>query len=405
MGHKFGLLAWIGIFGWLGSCGNGDNTFSNAAYLKYCKIDSSKTGMALAAQYDECIGDYAQNTTAQIPSDEVDVRVTYLSTIDFYSARARLSEEEKWVQAYYTFVVEDVSEYAEMPSEITGIVPLKMKTKESIDKAFGFSNDNPHGICADVQQTIHDNVLHAILSAEERSKYLKEGRKLTFIPDDDQPPLDETTNPAGNGGVWLAKDPASQVVDEGETVSYSPPALYLESDDPTLPIGIDEGLKGVMYCKLFSHQLILHWMLEKSFEQDTPPVKPMTTEACVAPLSFEALHGSCVFYFAVADTYYCSDYTGYGFDEESAKRKCASRASNDTLTTEYSDKPCDQRLEELESKIPDFAGFQGLCIIHCQEEGEFLWNIYQENPEARCADYPFLSAEEKEAILSGKQEN
>jgi len=396
---KILLGAVVTVFSGMQGCDQGEKGARGADYLSYCTVDSSKTGYDLAADYDDCIGIYAQMSTASINSDSIEVRVDYLPPIDFFSARALLNQEERWVQAHYSFIPEDISDYGDTLQEINGVVPLKLKTKESIDKAFGLDQSKPGGRCADVQQVILDNVLNSILTAEQRSKYLKDGRKLTLEPDDDRPPLSETTNPANNGGVWMERDPADQVIDHGDSLSYGPPAFYAESDDPDLPEGTEESLKGVMYCKLLSHQLILHWMQVKSFEQDTLPVAPARSEVCTYPHSFEALYGSCVFYFPVAASYYCSDYTGYGFDKESAMRKCASRPSSDTLVTEYSELPCDQRVEEVESKIPDYAGFQGVCIIHCQEEGEFVWNIYQADPEPRCADYPYLSPEDKQALL------
>lgn len=380
---------------------HGDDAASTGNFMEYCAPDSSNSGYDLAFQYDECVGKFAQSTTARIESDAIDVRVDYLPPIGFYSARARLSKDEKWVHAYYTFLPEDTSGYDDEPAEMNGALLLKMRTKESIDKAFGFDQKKSHGICRDVQQVIYNNVLNSMLTEEEQSRYKAEGRKITFVPDDDLPPLDATTNPVGSGGEWLARDPASAVEDRGDSLAFGPPALYIESDDPTLPANMDEGLKGVMYCKLFSHQLILHWMRVKSFEDNPSPIAPTAGDACAAPLDFEAPSGSCVFYFAPADSYYCSDYTGYGFDRESAMEKCDSRLNTETLETEYSEKPCDQRLDEIESKIPDYAGFLGACIVHCHEAGEFLWNVYQEDLEPRCSGYPFITAEEKQAVLEG----
>ena len=89
------------------------------------------------------------------------------------------------------------------PPSINGVVLAKFKAKDSVDDAFGFCNRMPQGICAEVQQEVYDTVLNNVLSNDERDKYLSQGKQLSFIPDDDLPPLSTTTNPVNNGSAWL----------------------------------------------------------------------------------------------------------------------------------------------------------------------------------------------------------
>ena len=399
---RLSVAVFVCVIGGLGCGDKTDGDPVNAEYLKHCSLSRANDAYALAGQDDRCAGVYAQTSPARIQREDIDVRMTHLAPGEFYSARARLDVAGRWVQGYYTLFPEKLSGADGAPDEIGGVIGLKLKTRESIDKAFGLESDGTHGICADVQQAIHDNVLNAILDPDERARYLAQGKKLTFEPDDDVPPLTRMTNPVGIGGVWLNTDPGARVADLGESVIYSPPAFYLESDDPNAPEGVGAGSMGVMYCKLLSHQIILHWMRVRSLEGGAEPLVAPAKQACVAPQSFAAPHGSCLFYFQYAETYYCADYTGYGFDAKSAEEKCTSREPHEFMTPTYSAKPCDQRLGEIAEKVPGYEGFQGLCIIHCNEEDEFLWNIYQKDPEPRCASYPYLSAAEREALIGAQ---
>jgi hypothetical protein len=139
-------------------------------------------------------------------------------------------------------------------------------------------------------------------------------------------------------------------------------------------------------------------MLEKSFEDD--PVLLTPYGACNEPSSFVARGGSCIFYFRQAQNYYCSDYTGTFFDNEAGAEKCGDRfdTNSDTFDPSYSTLPCSERTAEIEEKIPGYIGFQGLCVVHCQEENELSWNIYTENPENACGGFDFFTPEEIDAM-------
>ena len=288
-----------------------------------CDIDTSKTGYELAADYDDCLVWNAQKTMAHIESEDIDIRATELSGIWNSALRyADINASENWIKPVYTFIPEDMTAYPDAPDSINGVVLTKLKAKDKIDLDFGFSNNEPQGICADVQEDVYNNVLDSILTPEQRNKYEAEGKSLSFIRDDDLPPLDTTTNPVNMGSSWYDFDPASKITHEGDNYYYEPFSLYVEHDDPTFE---EDKYRGVRYCKLLSHQTILSWMLEKSFEDDPVIITPTIPE-CDQPSSLETEVGSCIFYFVHSETYYCSDYTGSGFATfQQAEDKCNSR--------------------------------------------------------------------------------
>jgi len=350
-----------------------------------CDVDTSKTGYELAEAYDDCLVWNAQKTMAHIESKDIDIRATKLSVLEFEGSYAALNAQENWIQPFYTIYSEDMSAYPNAPARINGVIAAKFKSKDSIDAEFGFCNKEQQGICADVQQEVYDTVLYKILSKAEREKYLSQGKQLSFIPDDDWPPLDETTNPVRSGSLWLTVDPASKVTHDGNQYYYEPWSLYVEFNDPEIA---DERLKGVRYCKLLSHQAILGWMLEKSFEENPVLITPSIT-ICDKPASLESKAGSCLFYFPFAESYYCMDFTGSEWTPESAQTKC--ETSFTYTNAVYSASPCSQRTTEIAEYIPGYLGLTGICVIHCKAANEFIWNIYTADPEKSCEGFDFFT--------------
>ena len=118
-----------------------------------------------------------------------------------------LNAAENWIQPFYTIVPENMSASLKRAAKHQWCGAGKIQVQDSVDDAFGFCNRMPQGICAEVQQEVYDTVLNNVLSNDERDKYLSQGKQLSFIPDDDLPPLSTTTNPVNNGSAWLDDDP------------------------------------------------------------------------------------------------------------------------------------------------------------------------------------------------------
>lgn len=354
-----------------------------------CDVDTGTTGYELAGAYDDCLVWNAQKTMTHTESEDIDIRATNLPLLEFSGSYAALNAEENWIQPFYTIVPEDMSAYPDAPASINGVVLAKFKSKDSVDDAFGFSNNEPQGICADVQQAVYERVLNEVLSKDERARYLSQGKQLSFIPDDDLPPLDDTTNPVHMGTSWLDVDPATKVTREGNQFSYEPWSLYVTLDDPDIS---DENLRGVRYCKLLSHQAILSWMLEKSFEENPVLITP-SKPVCDEPSSLDAGNGSCLFYSELyGQNYFCADFTGSGFTPGNAQEKCETNAAY--MNETYSATPCSARSEEIAGYIPGYQGLTGICVVHCKETNEFILNIYNEDPETRCGGFVLFYPED-----------
>jgi len=352
-----------------------------------CDVDTSKTGYELAGSYDDCLVWNAQKTMTNIEKKDIDIRATKLPLLEFSGSYATMNPAENWIQPFYTINPENMSAYKNAPASINGVVLAKFKSKDSVDAAFEFSNDEPQGICADVQQEVYDTVLNNILSKQEREKYLSQGKQLSFIPDDDLPPLDDTTNPVHMGTSWLDVDPATKVTRDGNKFYYEPWSLSVTLDDPAIS---EERLKGVRYCKLLSHQAILSWMREKSFEENPVLITP-TKSVCDGPFALESpTNGSCLFYSELyGSNYFCVDFTGPGFTPENSKDKCDTNAAYKNAV--YSTSPCSARTAEIASYIPGYQGLTGICVVHCKASNEFIMNIYNADPETRCGNFDFFT--------------
>jgi hypothetical protein len=359
-----------------------------------CDLDASKTGYELAADFDDCLALNAQIMTAHIEDEDIEIRAEGFTDLGVFESNfADINADGNWVKPIYIFFPEDMSAYPDAPDTINGAFILKMKSKEKIDADFGLTNSESQGLCVDVQQVVYENVLNNVLTMEQRSRYLSEGKSLSFIPDDDQPPFNVATNPVSIGGFWVSDDPASRITHEDDNYFFEPYSLFIEYGDPEFE-NYDEKLKGVRYCKMLSHQAILSWMLEKSFEDDPALLAP--TEGCDRPSSLEARGGSCILYFGPAESYYCSDYTGSFFDFETGRAKCDDRRDSNEgkLDPSYSELPCSERTAEIEASIPGYMGLTGACIIHCKEDNEFIWNVYTENPASSCTGFDFFTPEQ-----------
>jgi hypothetical protein len=339
----------------------------------------------LAAKLDESLLVNAQTMTAHIEAEDIEVLGTNFPDFGVFESNfAQINAANKTVSPISIFFEEDMSAYPNAPDTINGAFVTKMISKDKIESYFDINIDGEQGTCSDIQEFIYDNVLNTLLIWEQQIRYWTEGKSLTFLPE-------LTNNPA-----WVSIDPASLITQEGDDYFFQPLSLYLSINTT---VEIDELLKGTKYCKLLSHQAILSWLLEKSFEDN--PVLLTPDDTCYEPSSFEAQGGSCIFYFRQAQSYYCSDYTGSFFDNETGAAKCQDRLdTSGGLGVLYSTSPCSERTVEIEAYLPasEYVGFTGLCVIHCQEENELLWNIYTENPEASCVGWDFFTPEAIDAM-------
>lgn len=358
-----------------------------AAQPSECQVDLEQTGYALAESYDDCLAWQAQRGTAGIDATAIEIRASETTPSDLGSQYATLDGEAGWVQTHYAFLSEDLSAYPDAPGSIDSVLLVKMKTAASVDRAFGRPEATAQGLCVQVQQQVHDTVLNSVLTASERERYLAEGAKLSFLPDDDPPPLDATTNPLGLGQVWLVTEPSSHMTSDSEGYYYEPLAMLYDTGDEQ---DSDSQVVGVRYCKLLTHQSLLSWMRSKSFESDPVLLTPPAAEECSEPKRTQTTAGSCLFYFALSDFVYCSDYVGTAHDTDSAQEICSKVTREDSV---YSTEPCSARIEEIQARIPDYEGLVGACVIRCGQPDEFLWNVYEGELGEHCVGFPQVTAE------------
>lgn len=353
-----------------------------------CRVDSRYEAASLL---DNQTAEMAQKLTASIENSGIEVKSAKVNLLEFGGSYPEMNVDENRIKPYFTFVSENMFFDPLSPPEINGIILIKMKSKDIIDAEFIITDNETQGICADVQQEIYSETL-ALLTETEKEKYRTTGKQLAFIKDNNT-----GTNPVTMGSTWLSVDPADKISFNGNTCYYEPMSLYVTMDDPAFQDGGDERYKGVRYCKLLSHQAILSWLLTKSF-QSSPTLITESPIECTGPGTTIPTAGSCIFNFPLAfGSYYCSDYTGSGFTSENAEEKCLSRpaiADGAEMNPVYSPVPCRERTDEIEAAIPGYVGHTGICVAHCQEENEFIWNIYTENPEGSCIGYDLFYPEE-----------
>jgi len=348
-----------------------------------CDLDKKKTSYDKAAQYDDCLALNAQIMTTHIESTKIAVSPAEYNEFGVFESNfAQIDADKNLIEPIYIFFDEDMSAYADAPATIHGAAVIKMVAKDKVDNYFGITDEEDQGLCVDVQQVIYDNVLNNILTRQQRDRYLSEGKSLSFIPD-----------AIPHNAEWVGKDPASLITHDGDKYSFELYSLYISYYDQTA--NVTELLRGVKYCKLLSHQAILSWMLEKSFEANPVLLTPVAEE-CEGPTSLEARGGSCLLYFSHSQSYYCADFNGSFFNFEAGEAKCIDwlDTSKGVLDPIYSTMPCSERTAEIEASIPGYMGLTGICVIHCNQENEFLWNIYTENPARSCIGFDLYTPEQ-----------
>ncbi len=117
-------------------------------------------------------------------------------------------------------------------------------------------------------------------------------------------------------------------------------------------------------------------MVSSSFEDDPSLITPTISNECEQPVSVTSTAGSRFFYFTPPQTYYYGDRTGRAWTIESAREKCKTRGSNETLATVFIGDQCSQRESEIESTVSEYLGPQGGCIVNCKEESDVCQASY-----------------------------
>lgn len=265
-----------------------------------------------------------------------------------------------------TVVIATSAERARVGDEtITTAVACKMVSADRIRDVLGLRLKGRQTGCREVNQESYRMALNS-LSLEERRRFLAEGTPIRFL-------ADYVTE---GGGEWLPAGVEDFVAAERDS-SGRVTELRVAAPAVRVPWNADERAfyQGTRHCKLLSAALLRQWMLRGSF-MATPALFPDTESACVAPAKAAVVPGSCRFWFAPAQSYFCQDYTGPDWTPARVREECGRRHASP------------QALEAADSKYAgrggvysagscarrsDVGELGGACVFHCTAGDESVW--------------------------------
>lgn len=241
-------------------------------------------------------------------------------------------------------------------------IACKMVNRERVNDVLRLQLPGPDRPCADVNRATLELAL-ADLTPAQRERYEREGRQLYFGDD----------AITASGAEWLPVTMDSYIsVDEANNVAVRAPSVRV----PWNPTERN-FYQGTQHCKLISLAATRRWVTEAAFDPAATLLPPTDTE-CTTPRSMTSTVGSCVFYFAPADSLFCQDYSGSDWNTESAQQECAARHASKAALAEAKNRyegqggvfrtsACDNR--------PDAPDIAGTCVFHCRAGDETLWHF------------------------------
>lgn len=320
------------------------------------------TGPALAAPglpvagYDQDLCVTAQRMLVNAP--DMPVRVQRGEGNGFHTIQMSVDEDRReLVVAMSTGTIADAGKV--LPT----YVACKMVNRDRVNDQLDLQLDGPRRSCRDVNEHTFQ-LAWALLSDAERQRYVDHGRGLVIADD----------ILVATGGEWLPAAAANYVIAAGD-------GAVLKVSAPSVQVPWNSGergfFQGTHHCKLISLSAMRRWMTRGAFDADAP-LLPAGKAACVAPSAMTARAGSCLFYFAPANAMFCTDFSGVGWSEATARDECGKRhASRSALKAAsnryegaggvYSPAGCAARAD-----APTIAG---TCVFHCNESDEVLWQV------------------------------
>jgi hypothetical protein len=245
--------------------------------------------------------------------------------------------------------------------QLPAYVACKMVNRERVNDVLGLGLSGPAATCRSVNEHTYGLAL-AGLSEAERTRFIAEGRELQFGAD----------YIAGSGAEWLP----SHVDDY---IQSDTNGLYIVAPSVRVPwnAATHEFYQGTHHCKLITLAAMQRWMRSIAFT-DSTELFPPTAQACISPTSLTSTVGSCRFWFAPAQTTFCQDYSGSGWDVAAAKEECGKRHASQAalaavdskyegLGGVYDPLSCDAR--------DDSPAPVGTCVFHCNAADETLWHM------------------------------
>jgi hypothetical protein len=312
--------------------------------------------------YDAALCVTAQRIIVNASGDEFPVLVEQGVGNGFHTIQMDVDAEAALVKIAMTTGTVNVAGEAD---PLATHVACKMVNRQRINDVLGLELPGPDRSCRVVNEHTYRRAL-AMLSVAERDRFRSAGRPLEFADD----------YLAASGGEWL---PA--VIDAFIQPVNGDAAQGLEIRAPAVRVPWDsqqrQFFQGTQHCKLITMAAMQRWMRDGAFGGGDilfPRAKP----ACTAPSSMTSSVGSCLFYFAPADSMYCQDYSGPDWAVATAQAECGNRhASPEALRASdnrydgaggiYSAASCTER-----DDVPPLAG---TCVFRCNDGDEALWHV------------------------------
>lgn len=251
-------------------------------------------------------------------------------------------------------------------------VACKMVNAERVADVLQLAPVGNQASCQVINERTYAYVLDGLTPAQA-SRYRSEGVPLRFGAD----------YVAASGGEWLP----SRVDDHIRAVRTDDGALsHVEVSAPAVRVPWDpiarEFYQGTQHCKLISATAVRRWVLTGAFDGSTE-LFPPTEKPCYAPSAESSAAGSCLFWFAPAQSMFCKDYTGPEWTAATAQNECGKRhASPQALAAAasryegaggiYRQQACAERT--------DAAPLGGTCVFHCNAPDESLWRLSGDLP-------------------------
>jgi hypothetical protein len=336
---------------------------SSSAFIVSVALFSAS--LAASAQgpitdYDQSLCERAQRITAGVGDTEFSIEVLYGEGDGFHVIQMDADGESKTVTIATTMVRNEIDGQPEVTS-----VACKMVNAERLSDVLDVELPGQPQSCGEVNRQTHEFVL-STLGREERERYRRQGVQLQFADD----------YIAATGGEWLPSSvtdhigPLSSAGDGPGVLTVSAPSVRVPWDDQTR-----EFYQGTQHCKLVSAAAMQRWVLGGAFVDDAQLV-PVDDQPCYAPAAQQSEAGSCLFWFAPAQSMFCQDYTGDEWTGETAAAACGKRhASPEALKAaasryeglggNYSTESCGARKEA--------EPLGGTCVFHCNADDESLW--------------------------------
>ena len=318
----------------------------------------------LTATWDQRLCLQAQEMILGRSANDFSIVIEQQDELGFQSAKVSINTVKRQITVQSRLAKEELA-----VGKINGIVSCKMAGVARVNTKLGLERKPTNKTCGMVNERTFAEAW-ATLSAEQQDIYLRSGMQLEFVED----------TMTSDGGAWTSIKQVEKIKKQKRILEVS--AVSLET--PWLQSGASVT-DGVKYCKLLSKDLMRHWLLTESFVNN-PQLLQDNTNDCLYASSLASKAGSCLFWFQAANQYICQDYTGWEWNRITAEAKCSSRhrdpqdwertGGKDSTLGGFWDgsSSCSQR--DL-SGIIGARRLKGRCVLRCQSEKEYIWNLYE----------------------------